>query len=79
MPNEIDLAVAIRVPKINGQNVERCIDFTSNGHIGLITRNLPPNIRSEEKGTYLISISFCVAASRTISLTHGGGVIGLRS
>ena len=79
MSDQVDFAVAIRIPEVDRENVKRGVDFTENVHTRLVTKTRLCACILCNKDTYLISISFCVAASRTINLTQGGGVIGLRS
>ena len=77
MSDEIDLARAISRPQIDRQNEEGGIDLTARS-VSMVLRDggFVTRKSREHEGTDLISISFSVFESRTISRMHGGGVMG---
>lgn len=70
MTDEVDLAVAISVPEVDGEDEEGDVDFT-----GMVSAVFVM-IRG---WSYFGCTSWRVSASSTMSLTHGGGVMGRRS
>ena len=77
MLHKIHLTRPIGVPQINGEDIKRSINMAGEEGRGILVKNC---IRGwVYQMTYLMSISFFVCASWTMSRMHGGGVIGRRS
>ena len=82
MSDEVDFAGALCGPKVDGEDIIGCVDFALRYiKSACVALNQSPqswscHFGTERRSTDLMSNSAFVAASRTTSLMHGGGVMG---